>query len=326
MTPAATLDLDSDPAAIIGSRDFDAPRELVFLAFTDPQHLSEWWGPDGFSITTLAFDFKPGGVWRFVMHGPDGRDYQNHVTFDQIAANERIVYRHGRGDDIEPVSFTMTITLEDRGGRTRLTWRNQFASAAERDRVIREYGAGDGLAQTLGRLGVHVADRDRSFAGQEFSITRVFDAPRELVWKAFTDPEHMKQWWGPKGSSIIASRMDLRVDGTYHGAMRDPAGQVMWAKFVYREVAEPERLVWIHSFSDEAGGITRHPLAPHWPLQLLTTVTFEVAPGRRTRLTLRWLPINATAEERAVFDAGRDSMHGGWSGTFDQLAHYLTGL
>ena len=75
---------------------------------------------------------------------------------------------------------------------------------------------------------------------REFSVTRMFDAPRELVWKCFTEPEHMKEWWGPKGSTIVASKMDLRVGGTYHGAMRSPDGTVMWAKFVYREIAAPE--------------------------------------------------------------------------------------
>jgi uncharacterized protein YndB with AHSA1/START domain len=157
----------------------------------------------------------------------------------------------------------------------------------------------------------------------DFVISRVFDAPRELLWKAFTEPERMKQWWGPKGSTIVASKMDLRVGGTYHGAMRDPGGRVMWAKFVYREIAAPERLVWVHSFSDEAGGLTRHPLSPTWPLELLTTVVFDEQPNGKTRLTLRWTPINATAEEQKTFDAAHDGMTQGWGGTFDQLATYL---
>jgi uncharacterized protein YndB with AHSA1/START domain len=84
----------------------------------------------------------------------------------------------------------------------------------------------------------------------DFVISRVFDAPRELLWKAFTEPERMKAWWGPKGSVIVASDMDFRVGGTYHGAMRGPAGNVMWAKFVYREIVAPERLV----------GSTRFPM------------------------------------------------------------------
>jgi uncharacterized protein YndB with AHSA1/START domain len=89
---------------------FDAPRELVFSAFTDPEHLSQWWGPNGFTTTTHAFEFRPGGVWRFVMHGPDGPDYQNRITYDEFVPPERIVYRHGAGDDVEPVQFTQTVS------------------------------------------------------------------------------------------------------------------------------------------------------------------------------------------------------------------------
>ena len=157
----------------------------------------------------------------------------------------------------------------------------------------------------------------------DFVISRVFDAPRELVWKAFADPEQMKQWFGPTGSVIVASKMDFRVGGTYHGAMRDPTGRVMWAKFVYREIVAPERLVWEHSFSDENGGLTRHPLSPTWPLKLLTTVTFDGPLKGQTGLTLRWSPLDATAEEQKTFDAAHDGMRGGWGGTFERLTAYL---
>jgi len=153
-----SLDLDSDPRSIIGTRVFDAPRDLVFSAWTDPKHLAQWWGPNGFTTTTHSFAFRPGGVWRFVMHGPDGRDYQNRVTFDEIVPPERIVYRHGGGGDVEPVQFTQTVTFADLGnGRTLLTWHGTFPSAAERDRVIKEYGADKGLTQTMARLADFVA-------------------------------------------------------------------------------------------------------------------------------------------------------------------------
>jgi uncharacterized protein YndB with AHSA1/START domain len=159
----------------------------------------------------------------------------------------------------------------------------------------------------------------------DFVITRVFDAPRGVLWKAFTEPERMQHWFGPKGSQIVKSNMDLRVGGIYHGAMRNPDGQVMWAKFVYREVAPPERLSWVHSFSDEKGGLARHPLSATWPLELMTTVTFEETPGDKTKLTLRWSPINATEEERKTFGAAHDGMTSGWTGSFDQLDAYLAG-
>jgi uncharacterized protein YndB with AHSA1/START domain len=157
------VDLETDARSIITVREFDAPRELVFSLFTDPKHLAQWFGPNGFTTTTSSFDMRPGGVWRFVMHGPDGRDYQNRVTYEEVVPPARIVYRHGGdnggGDDVEPVQFTQTITFDDLGGKTRITWRHDFPSAADRDRVIKEYGAVEGVAQTLARLRDYVATR-----------------------------------------------------------------------------------------------------------------------------------------------------------------------
>ena len=157
MAARNNLDL-SDPVSIKGTREFDAPRELVFRAFADPKHLAQWWGPDGFTTTTSDFDFRPGGTWRFVMHGPDGRDYQNRITFDEIVPNERIAYRHGGGDDVEPVKFSQTVTFEDLGGgRTRIVWHGVFPNAEARDFVIKEYGADKGLVQTMARLAGYIA-------------------------------------------------------------------------------------------------------------------------------------------------------------------------
>jgi uncharacterized protein YndB with AHSA1/START domain len=97
----------------------------------------------------------------------------------------------------------------------------------------------------------------------------------------------------------------------------------MWGKFVYREITPQEKLVFINSFSDEKGGVSRHPMAPTWPLEMLSVFTFEDEPGGKTKFTVRWAPHNATAEERQTFDAGHGSMTQGWSGTMDQLATYL---
>ena len=159
----------------------------------------------------------------------------------------------------------------------------------------------------------------------DFVITRVFDAPPDLLWKCFTEPERMKEWFGPKGSVIVAAKMDLRVGGIYHGAMRGPDGKVIWAKFVYREVVPPRRLVWEHSCSDEAGGLTRHPLSPSWPLRLLTTVTLQDAPGGKTSLALTWSPLDASPQEQSTFGAAHESMHDGWGGSFERLDAYLAG-
>jgi uncharacterized protein YndB with AHSA1/START domain len=157
----------------------------------------------------------------------------------------------------------------------------------------------------------------------DFVISRVFDAPREAVWKALTEPERMREWFGPKGVTILAAKMDFRPGGTYHYGMRTPDGTVMWGKFVYREIDPPQRLVWVNSFSDEAGGLTRHPLSPTWPLEMLTIVTLDEPLPGQTGLTIRWSPLDAAAEEQKTFDAGHDSMRQGWGGTLDQLAAYL---
>jgi uncharacterized protein YndB with AHSA1/START domain len=158
--------------------------------------------------------------------------------------------------------------------------------------------------------------------GQEFVISRVFDASRTLVWKALTEPERMNKWWGPKGFTVRAANMDFRPGGTYHYCMRSPDGHDMWGKFVYREIDAPERIVFINAFSDEKGGLTRHPMSPTWPLEMLSTFTFTESDGRTT-FTIRWIPYNATEDERKTFDDGRAGMQQGWTGTLDQLEAYL---
>jgi uncharacterized protein YndB with AHSA1/START domain len=157
---------------------------------------------------------------------------------------------------------------------------------------------------------------------QEFVISRTFDAPRELVWQAFTEPERMQHWWGPKGFTVIASKMNFRPGGTYHYGMRAPDGSTMWGKFVYREIVRPERIVLVNSFSDEAGNVTRHPMSPTWPLRMLSTFLFAEQDGR-TALTIRWSPLDADETERATFEGAHPSMQQGWTGTLDQLAAYL---
>ena len=155
-----------------------------------------------------------------------------------------------------------------------------------------------------------------------FLISRTFNAPRDLVWKAWTQRDHLMHWFGPKGFKMPAAKLDFRPGGSFHYNLRNADGFDLWGKFVYREIAPPERLVWVNCFSDPAGNITRHPMSPNWPRELLTTVTFTEDAGRTT-VTVRWEPINPTDAERQTFDTGHGSMNQGWSGTFEQLATYL---
>jgi uncharacterized protein YndB with AHSA1/START domain len=142
---------------IVTTRVLNAPRELVFKMWTDPEHIVQWWGPKGFTTTTYSMDVRPGGVWRFVMHGPDGTDYQNQITYLEIVKPERLVYKHGGGEEVEPVNFETTVTFEEQGGKTRLTMRALFPSAEAREHVVKKYGAIEGASQTMDRLEQHLA-------------------------------------------------------------------------------------------------------------------------------------------------------------------------
>jgi uncharacterized protein YndB with AHSA1/START domain len=139
--------------SLVASRLFDAPRQLVFKAWTDPERISRWWGPRGFATTTEKMEVKPGGLWLHVMHGPDGRDYPNRIVYDRVVEPELIVYSHDAGEPGGPDEFQATVMFTPEGTKTRLTMRMVFRSRADRDRVVREYGADKGLQDTLTRLG-----------------------------------------------------------------------------------------------------------------------------------------------------------------------------
>lgn len=165
---------------------------------------------------------------------------------------------------------------------------------------------------------------DQAEANEIFVTSRFFAVPREVVWKAWTEEERLKHWWGPKGFTLRFARLDLRPGGLFHYEIVSPQGQAMWGRFVFREITPPERLVFVTSFSDAEARITVHPLNPNWPREMLSTVIFEAQQGG-TLLTIRWQPLQATEIERETFAKAAPSMQAGWGGTFDQLDAYLAG-
>ncbi len=158
----------------------------------------------------------------------------------------------------------------------------------------------------------------------EFFIRRAFNAPRARVWNAWTDAKSLGQWWGPKGFDVASVKLDLRTGGLFHYLLRSPDAQEMWGKLIFREIVPQERLVFIVSFSDAEGGLSRHPLHEGWPLAILSTVTFADAGPGRTEITVRWAPYDATEAEHEVFEDGKDSMTAGWTGTFERLDAFLS--
>ncbi len=152
--PAQSATADRE---IVISRVISAPRELVFEAFTEVRHLSRWWGPDGFSITTQSFQFRVGGVWDFVMRGPDGTDYQEWISWTAIAPPERIALLHAefRGD---PNAFESVLTFAPEGAATRIEMRTVFRTRELRDEAVEKYHAIEGGQQTLSKLAAYVTE------------------------------------------------------------------------------------------------------------------------------------------------------------------------
>ncbi|HMD55276.1 MAG TPA: SRPBCC domain-containing protein, partial [Phycisphaerae bacterium] len=373
------------------TRVVEAPRELVWEAWTNPVHVANWWGPRGFTTTIHEMDVRPGGVWHHTMHGPDGTDYPNKSVFTEVVKPERIVFSHGGGTGVH---FQATWTFEDLDGKTKVTIRMVFPTVEDRDRVVKKYSAIEGGNQTLARLAqlmekapviiertfdapietvwnaltdknqitqwsfdikkfkpvvgfefqfdkqkggvkyIHLCKiteviphkklaytwrydgypgdslvtielfaaasktkiklthaglqtflpesnpyfaRGNFFQGwmqiidvllrqfvqksapsddRDFVITRVLSAPRELVFKAWTDPRHMAQWWGPHHFTNSVCEMDVRPGGAYRIVMRSPDGIEYPINGVFREIAAPERLVMTMDCSE-------HPDAWH---------------------------------------------------------------
>ncbi|RTL50861.1 MAG: SRPBCC domain-containing protein [Bradyrhizobiaceae bacterium] len=155
-----------------------------------------------------------------------------------------------------------------------------------------------------------------------FVISRTFNAPRETVWQAWTERDAMAQWWGPKGCPVSVKTFDPKPGGMFHYSMALPNCDPWWGRFVYREIEKPSRLVFVSSFSDEKGGVTRAPFSPHWPLEVLNEVTLTES-GGKTTIRLEGRPVKPTSEEAAAFEGMFPSMEQGFGGTFDQLADYL---
>jgi uncharacterized protein YndB with AHSA1/START domain len=132
-------------------RVINAPRERVFQVWTDPDHIGNWWGPDGFTTTTISMEVRPGGRWKYIMHGPDGTDYQNLITYREVAHPNRLVYDHGATEE-DAEHFIVTVEFREADGRTELNMSMLFATAELRDQVVKAAGALEGAQQTMARL------------------------------------------------------------------------------------------------------------------------------------------------------------------------------
>jgi uncharacterized protein YndB with AHSA1/START domain len=155
-----------------------------------------------------------------------------------------------------------------------------------------------------------------------FFIVRAFASPLDLVWKAWSEPDQLKAWWGPKGCTIDTAHLEFRPGGFFHYNMRFESGTEWWGRFLYREIAPRDRIAWLNSFSNPGCGITRAPFKAPIPLEILNDVVFVEKAGNTT-VSLRATPHGATEEEVEAFQAMHAGMEQGYGGTFDQLAEVL---
>ena len=290
---ASFVDTAANDREIRISRTFHAPPELVWEAFTNPEHVEKWWGPKGFTTTTEVMDVRTGGEWKHVMKGPDGTLYPNHSVYTAVEKPRLIAYKHaGRREGGPGVAFEAFVTFEPEGEGTRVTLRQVFTSSEARDKVIREFGAVEGgksHLESLSEFLAHLAATDRDFV-----VTRTFDAPRERVFAAWTEPEQMAQWWGPQGCTVPVCEMDVRPGGRIHIVIRSPQGDFPIVG-EYVEIVRPSRIVMRRD-------------------RKLTTVLFDEHFGKTT------LTLVQTFETPADAEANRKSgAVEGWGQTFEKL-------
>lgn len=260
------------------TRIIDAPRALVFEAWTDAKHLARWWGPQGFTNPVCEVDARPGGAINIVMRAANGVDYPMTAVFHEVVKPERLVFLATARDlDGKAVLESLTTaTFEAQGIQTKLT---VHASAVGLVPIAVNYlqGMEAGWTQSLERLAdsaSHPQVEGWDLACREIVTTRVLNFPRDVVFDAWTDPDKLKYWWGPKGFTNTFHQFEARPGGEWNFTMHGPDGKTYENQARFVEIVKPERIV------------IEHHSPPHF--QIL--VTFDkLDAGGRTKLTFRQL-------------------------------------
>jgi uncharacterized protein YndB with AHSA1/START domain len=304
-TLIVTLPSDTE---ILLARSFDAPRWLVFEALTEPEHVAHWWGPRNSKMKVCEIDFREGGTWRYVLTCPAGKEVAFSGVYHEIVKPERLVCTECYEEpSLGNPKWRLTMTLEEANGKTTLRSHVVHPNKESRDGHLNA-NMEPGAAETFDRLEEILADNSQM--EREIEITRVFDAPRDLVYEAWTQCEHMTQWWGPEVFTNHRCQLDVRPGGKWQITMRSPQGMDFKCGGVYSEVIRPERLAFTNDAIDDNGGIL---------LKGFTTVIFAEQ-GEKTKLTLKTKAIGQVPFAPQMLKG----MRAGWSGSLDKLAAYVT--
>jgi uncharacterized protein YndB with AHSA1/START domain len=302
------------------TRIFDAPRELAWKAWTEPERLKKWWGPQYFTAPVIKNDLRVGGKYLYCMRGPDGKDYWSTGVYREIVPIERLVVTDSFADEKGnvvpashygltgefPLELLVTVTFEAIGNKTKMILRHEGLPKGQMKDLTQAGWSGsfDKLAESIVPI-----DRTRVIAEPgkpEVIITRVFDAPQYEVFRAHMDPALVPQWWGPARYTTVIDRLEARPGGSWRFVQYDAAGNKYAFRGVYHDVDSPERIVGTFEFEGAPGHVS------------LETTTFDEM-GGRTKVTSR--SVFQTVEDREeMIKAG---MEEGVLESMDRLAKLL---
>lgn len=291
------------------TRTFNAPRSLVFQAFTDPKHLQKWWGPHGFTNPQARIDPRPGGEIFVVMHGPKGTPFDMDMpmggTVVELKAPERLVFitRALAPDGSAMIEAKTTLTLAESSGVTTMTLHEILTGMRPGAEPMRA-GMKQGWTQSIERLGAMLGTH-----ANEIVTKRVIAAPRAKVFAAFSDPEGISKWWGPRGFSTTTQKMDFRTFGEWKFVMHGPDGTDYPNRVQYFDIVEPERIVYAHSGEGDFAHV-----------HFTSMITFRELGASRTEIELRG--IFESAAERDENNRKHQSVKGGEE-TIARLAEFV---
>src|SRR2546427_12108977 len=318
--PAKSKFVRKSERELVTTHTFDAPRELVWKAWTDPKLIPKWWGPRRYSTTVDKMDVRPGGTWRFVQRDAEGNEYGFHGEYREVVPPKRLVGTF-EYEGMPGHVLVETATFEEIRGKTKLTQSSLFQNSEDLEGMLAS-GMEEGAAETMERFTELVTEIQKrgtpsKAADRELVIVRVLDAPRALVWKAWTEPERLKRWGVQRTFTAPVAKIDLRVRGAFTYGLRLSYSIDIWGTGVYREIAPLKRIVYTDSFADEKGNVvpaTYYGMSRDLPLEMQVTVTFEDHDGK-TKITLHHVGIPAGPD--------RDGANQGWNESLDKLAATL---
>lgn len=321
---------------VLITRTIDAPRALVFKAWTEPSRLMRWWAPKGWSTPSCRIDLRPGGVFHYCMRSPEGNDFWGRGVYRAIDVPQRIVYTDSFSNEdgrlVEPARYGMsygypsetqvTVTFTDREGMTEVTLHHAIPES-----VPERSGVRQGWTEMLGRLADDLASvrLQTDVTGSEVVLSRIIAAPRERVFKAWTDPAYLAQWWGPHGFTTPSCEVDARPGGHYRIVMRSEDGVEYPLRGEYREIVEPERLVMTSNWAEHPAEWLdllehdRRTAAGEPAREALDTVTFEEVDGG-TMLIIR-TTFDSAGTRDAMLKTG---MADGWGQSLERLEALLS--